>query len=230
VPDTSVCVSKFHAANIAAKEQQLRERAESRWEKRMTEHRKYLRSHALKPTIDSYLVKCPAIEERWPQFGADLTLDISEHEPISGKGLRARPNFGAFKGTMLLAHIEKNLDWCKKNTHEPQSTSTDFDDKWAAAVHGMAGDGPVRRVDCALRGQSLVRMDRATYVTAPSLEFNEDRCLTFRGHPGAAAYRRPIGEDEQVEEVAFEGFKVSDTGFKIQRPWKSYPHITVTTI
>jgi hypothetical protein len=40
-----------------------------------------------------------------------------------------------------------------------------------------------------------LKMSRTTYSTSSSLVFNDDACLTFKGH-----VRLPIGGDEEVEE------------------------------
>jgi hypothetical protein len=56
-------------------------------------------------------------------------------------------------------------------------------------------------------------MSRTTYSTSSSVVFSDDACLTFKEH-----VRLPIGEDEEVEEVEFEGFKVKDTGSGVPRP------------
>jgi hypothetical protein len=202
-------------------EQNMRERAARRWEKLMDEHRKYTRSRALKPVLGSYAIDCPVIEERWPQFSAELTLDISEHELLGVVGLQACVNFGAMKGTMLLVPNAKDLIRCDDRMNYPQdSDNDDGSDGWAAEGQEIADDEPVRRVRGLLHCQSHVKMDGATYVSNSWLSFNEDTCLTFKGH-----VRLPVGDDGEVE---FEGFKIRDAGFGIPRPWTSYRGVTMT--
>jgi hypothetical protein len=63
-------------------------------------------------------------------------------------------------------------------------------------------------------------MDRATYLTDLWLDFHEYTCLTFKGH-----VRLSVGDDGEVEEVEFDGFKIKDAGLRIPPPWTSYPNM-----
>ena len=158
------------------------------------------------------------VQERWPQFGAELTIDVLEHEQLGVRGLQGAVNFGAFKGTILFMRTEQDLEWCYRRMYFPQSAVNDDFNAWVAAGHLVAAEPPVRRLIYGIRWKAEMSMGRTTYCTTSSLTFSEDMCLAFKGR-----VRLPIGDGaSDVEEIEFEGFKVKAYGVELPLPWESY--------
>jgi hypothetical protein len=126
----------------------------------------------------------------------------------------------------MVARTEQDLEWCNGRTRNPYVDDTDSREAWAAArrCQAVASRGLCTSLPVAAQDEQD-HVLRTTYSTSSSLVFNDDACLIFEGH-----VRLPIGEDGEIEEVEFEGFKVKNTGSGVPRPWISYPPVTIAKI
>ncbi|KAF2194449.1 hypothetical protein K469DRAFT_705902 [Zopfia rhizophila CBS 207.26] len=100
------------------------------WRALMKQHQDLAGKHSFLQTAGSYILRCPEIEKRWPEFADKLTLDI-KFVPSTGMTpmrdtVDAAFDFGIFKGSMVMAFDIKALVkycWTKNRLSQPAKLS-----------------------------------------------------------------------------------------------------------
>lgn len=254
-PDRTMCIGWDRAAVIGlagemeslAMERQ-RNQLQAEWDKAMQSHEDYvaqasIESHSAaspvkvtKKTLSlprcrgSFVVKCQAIRDKFPDLLSMFTMDISDSPAHNGETLRAAVHFGIFQGTAILSLNEPVLDWFAKYYdrnalvaagRDPDSVSpaatngkrkadSEAEGEPAAKKRKVDGPSPETRVLVRMRGGNMAVNQVWPGIQSGHLDFTDNACTGFMGVfdiPG-------VGENIEVE-----GFRVGDSAVDPPPPW-----------
>ncbi|KUI56513.1 hypothetical protein VP1G_03764 [Cytospora mali] len=175
---------------------------------------------SLRKCRGSFVVKCQAIGEMYPDPFGIFTVDISDSPAHNGETLRAAVNFGVFQGTAILSFNEPVLDWFARYydrnalaaaggdpnsaplaaSNGKRKADGEAEDEPSAKQRRLDGPHPASRVLVRMRGRNIVVDQVWPEIQSGYLDFTDATCTEFKGVfdiPGVA------------EDVEVEGFRVA---------------------
>lgn len=239
--------------------QRQRKQNQAEWEKAMQSHRDYItqsRAQAevqaepqaespsaaspmevakqvttLRTCRGSFVVKCQAIGDMFPDNVNIFTFDIADGPAHKGDVLRVAVDFGVFQSTAILGFDEAVLDWFARyydknaivatgrnpdsasllaNNGKRKADDGEAEGEPAAKQRKLDGPHPKGRVLVRMRGRNAMVGQICPEIKSGYLDFTDNDCTVFKGVfdiPG-------VGEDVEVE-----GFRVARFAAIEPPPW-----------
>lgn len=257
--DRTLCIGWDHGAvcRLASEIQDIalqrqRKKNQDDWEKAMQSHRDYIarlqaqarvqagaagpvkaakKLTSLQHCCGSFVVKCQAVSEMFPDNANIFAVDIADSPAQKGDTLLAGIDLGVFQGTAILAFDGAVLEWFTRYYEKSAIAATgknpDNASLLASTGKRKADDGEVEggpstkqrkldrptpegRVLLNMRGRNAMVGQICPDVQSGHLDFTDNDCNTFKG-----AFDIPgVGEDVEVE-----GFRVAKAAAMAPPPW-----------